>query len=216
MSQSEAKPQAAKLEQAYRELRRAIEAGEYTSNEHLVEQPLTESLGISRNTLRAVLARLENEGFIQLEPNRGARVRAFSREEAYDVLRVREVLEGLAARLAAERLTADERTELASTIELAQKALRDDDLQTFTKMNRRFHVVLIEAARSPMTASMLDSLHFPMMKYQFQSMLVPGRKLQVCDEHEAVLAAIVRGDGDEAERVARWHVGRIRDTLQSL
>jgi DNA-binding GntR family transcriptional regulator len=93
----------AKIERAYQRLKQDIMSGAYSPNERLVEAPLTRALGVSRNTLRTVLARLEQEGLVVLEPNRGGRVRAFSLEEAHDMLRVREVLEGLIARLAAER-----------------------------------------------------------------------------------------------------------------
>ena len=93
--------EAAKIERAYQQLRHDIVTGVYSPNERLVEQPLTTRLGISRNTLRTVFARLESESVVVLEPNRGARVRAFSAEEAEDVLLVREVNEGLVASLAA-------------------------------------------------------------------------------------------------------------------
>lgn len=216
MTDVKAEPRQAKMEQAYFELRRALEAGEYASNEHLVELPLSKSLGISRNTLRAVLTRLEQEGFIVLEPNRGARVRAFTLEEARDALRAREVLEGLVCRLAAERATAAQKNELRSLIDAAEAALAGDDLTAFTHANRHFHVLLVDIADSPMASSMLDSIHFPMMKFQFQSTLVPGRKNMVSGEHGQIVEAIERGDADEAERIGRWHVRQIQNTLDRL
>ncbi|MFT4085131.1 MAG: GntR family transcriptional regulator [Nocardioides sp.] len=216
MPQQNAEPRQAKMEQAYLQLRRAIEAGEYASNEHLVELPLSRTLGVSRNTLRAVLTRLEQEGFIVLEPNRGARVRAFSLEEAQDALRTREVLEGLVARLAAERITAKQARELTKIVDGADRALEQDDLRTFTTTNRQFHVKLVEIADSPQASSMLDSLHFPMVKFQFQTTMVPGRKTEVSGEHRKLLEAVVSGDADAAERVGRWHVGKIQETLAKL
>jgi DNA-binding GntR family transcriptional regulator len=72
-------------------------AGTYSPNERLVEATLTRRLGVSRNSLRTVLASLQHEGLVVLEPNRGARVRSFSLDEARDILRVREAIEALIA-----------------------------------------------------------------------------------------------------------------------
>jgi DNA-binding GntR family transcriptional regulator len=79
--------------------------GVYTPRQRLVETDIAPALGVSRATLRAVLIRLQHEGLIEIQPNRGAQVRAFSVEEAARILQVREVLEGLAAALAAEQAT---------------------------------------------------------------------------------------------------------------
>ncbi|GAA5003824.1 GntR family transcriptional regulator [Streptomyces hyderabadensis] len=203
----------AKIDRACRQLRKDIMEGVYSPNQRLVEAPLTRELGISRNTLRTVMARLEYEGLIVLEPNRGGRVRSFSLEEARDLLRVREVVEALVAGLAAERATEEQRSGLRAVVEEAQAALDADDLMRFTEMNGKFHVDVIEAAGSPKAADVLESLHFPLVKFQFQSVLVPGRKTESLAEHRALMEAIVAGDVEGAERSARQHIQRVRATL---
>ena len=139
----------AKIERVYPQLKRDIMSGVYSPNERLVEAPLTRVLGVSRNTLRTVLARLEREALVVLEPNRGGRVRAFSPAEAHDMLRVREVLEGLVAELAAERASSEQRDRLKAIVAETQQALEDDDLMRSSALNRLFHDLLIEAARQP-------------------------------------------------------------------
>jgi DNA-binding GntR family transcriptional regulator len=206
--------EAAKLERAYHRLKKDIVSGVYSPNERLVESTLASILEVSRNTLRAVLARLENEGIIVLEPNRGARVRAFSLEEAHDILYVREALEGLVAGLAAQRATDEQRSRLRAIVEETEQALEEDDLMRYTALNRRFHEQLIEAAGSAKAAAVLDSLNFPLVKYQFQSMLVPGRKADSLDEHRDLLRAVEAGDVETAERIARHHITQVRGTLE--
>ncbi|BBB01366.1 putative GntR family transcriptional regulator [Actinacidiphila reveromycinica] len=203
----------AKIETAYRQLKHDITTGVYSPNERLVEAPLTRALGISRNTLRAVLARLESDGLVVLEPNRGGRVPSFSIEDARDILRVREVLEGLVAGLAAERATPEQRERLREVIEGTEQALKEDDLMRYTSLNREFHSLITAAAGSPQTATMLDSLLFPLVKFQFQAVMVPGRKADSLEEHRAVLHAVEAGDTAEAERVARTHIRQVRATL---
>jgi DNA-binding GntR family transcriptional regulator len=204
------------IERAYQQLKQDIMSGVYSPNERLVEAPLTRALGVSRNTLRTALARLEKEGLIVLEQNRGGRVRAFSVEEAHDMLRVREVLEGLAGRLAAVRATPEQRARLRAIVTETEQAVKDDDLMRYSAMNREFHELVIEAASSPQTAEALDALHFPLVKFQFQVTLVPGRKQENVKEHYDLLRAIEAGDADGAESASRLHVQHIRATLERL
>src|SRR6266498_3546889 len=96
------------LEYAYQRLKDAIANGIYMPNQRLIEAEVTQALGVSRTTLRAALIRLHQEGLIEIEVNRGARVRAFGLDEAVEILLVREVLEGLAAVLAIEKATEDD------------------------------------------------------------------------------------------------------------
>ncbi len=215
MEQSSARD-GAKIERAYQQLKKDIMSGVYSPNERLVEAPLTRVLGVSRNTLRTVLARLEHEGLVVLEPNRGGRVRAFSLAEAHDMLRVREVLEGLVAGLAAARATAEQRARLKEIVAETEQALKDDDVMRSSALNRQFHELLVEAAGSTQAASALDSLHFPLVKFQFQVTLVPGRKQESLEEHRDLLHAIEAGDTAAAERAGRLHVERIRAALERL
>jgi DNA-binding GntR family transcriptional regulator len=215
-SDQSAAREVAKLEQAYQHLKHDIMSGAYSPNERLVEAPLTRALGVSRNTLRTVLARLEHEGLVILEPNRGGRVRSFSLEEAHDMLRVREVLEGLVAGLAAVRATPEQFARLRAIVSETGQAIKDDDVMQYTALNRQFHEQVIEVAGSRQAATALDALHFPLVKFQFQVALVPGRKLENVAEHLDVLRAIEARDADGAERAARMHVQRIRAALERL
>ena len=199
-------PDAAKIELAYQRLKQEIVGGVYSPNEHLIEARLTDALGISRNSLRTVLARLEHEGLIVLEPNRGGRVRDFSVEEAADIARVRGVLEGLVARLAALYATDEQREQLREILALTEQALEGDDLMRYCELNREFHALLEAAAGSATAAGILDSLRFPLVKFSMQAVLVPGRKAEAVQEHHELLRAIDERDPDAAERAARVHI----------
>src|ERR687895_304956 len=95
-----------RVEATYQRLKHDIMKGIYTPRQRLIETDIAQVLGVSRATLRAALLRLQHEGFVEIQPNRGAQVRGFSVEEATRILQVHEVLEGLAAGLAAEKATA--------------------------------------------------------------------------------------------------------------
>jgi DNA-binding GntR family transcriptional regulator len=204
---------AAKMERAYRRLKHDILSGVYSPNQRLVESPLTQILQIGRNTLQAVLARLDQEGLVVLEPYRGGRVRVLSLEQAHDVLRVREVLEGMVGGLAATRATSDERSRMRQAVSQADQALKDDDWMRLASLNSQFHADVVDAARCPAAASFLDSLHLPLVRSRFPAVLIPRRKAHALHEHYDLLQAIEDGDADGAERAARVHVEQIRATL---
>jgi DNA-binding GntR family transcriptional regulator len=205
---------AAKVEQAYQRLKQDIVSGVYSPNERLVEVPLRRVLGVSRNTLRTVLVRLQHEGLVILEPNRGGRVRALSLEEAHDLLRVREVLEGLTAALAATRATPEQRARLGAVFSAMERALADDDLTGYSTLNSQFHAYVLEVAGSPQAAALADALHFPLVKLQFRPVLRHGRRAASLAEHRDLLRAIEAGDADGAERAARSHIQHIRAALE--
>src|SRR5919106_5618404 len=88
-------PVCSRVEATYQRLKGDIMEGVYTPRQRLIETEIAQVLGVSRATLRAALIRLQHEGLVEIQPNRGAQVRAFSVEEAERILQVREVLEGL-------------------------------------------------------------------------------------------------------------------------
>lgn len=201
------------LEYAYQRLRDAIVNGTYLPNQRLIEAEVTVALGVSRTTLRAALIRLHEEGLVEIEVNRGARVRAFSLEEAIEILDVREVLEGLAAVLATRNATEDDLASLRGIVEEMKDALAIDDVMRYASLNHRFHRTILDAAGHDIVARILGSLQYPLVRYQFGSILVPGRRDTSLGEHQAILSALEARNAIEAERVARLHVANVREAV---
>lgn len=203
----------AKLDRAYQRLRQDIISGVYRPDERLVEARLTHALEVSRSTLRTILVRLQQDGLVVLEPNRGARVRALSLDEAHDVLHVREVLEGLTAALAATRASTEQVAGLGAVFAEMERALSGGDLIRYSVLNGAFHARVLEVAGSPQTAILVDSLQFPLVKRQFRPVLTQARKTASLGEHRDLLRAIETRDADGAERAARSHIQHIRAAL---
>src|SRR5205085_10047912 len=128
----------------YQRLKDAIANGIYMPNQRLIEAEVTQALGVSRTTLRAALIRLHQEGLVAIEVNRGARVRAFSLAEAVEILLVREVLEGLAAVIAIDRITPEDLQELRENVEQMKGALAADDVMQYAALNGRFHKIILD------------------------------------------------------------------------
>jgi len=188
--------------------------GVYLPHQRLIEAEVTQALGVSRTTLRAALIRLHEEGLVEIEVNRGARVRAFSLSEAVEILRVREVLEGLAAVIAIDKATPEDIRELRAVVVEMEDALATDDVMRYAALNARFHQIILDAAGHEIVNRFLGSLRYGLIRYQFGSILVPGRRDQSLAEHQAILAALEAKDAAEIERVARLHVASVRETVE--
>jgi GntR family transcriptional regulator, vanillate catabolism transcriptional regulator len=213
-------------------LREMILAGELPSGARIAELAIVEKLGVSRTPIRAALVRLEQEGLLQALPNGGFAVRTFSERDAADAIEVRGTVEGLAARLAAERgapavVLAEARACLAQIdAVLNQPALDDEAFTRYVTLNEKFHNLLSEMADSAVIRRELDrvvNLPFasPSAFIVMQANSPRARDMLIVaqDQHRQVLDAIESREGARAEAIMREHSRiaqrNLRDALQS-
>jgi DNA-binding GntR family transcriptional regulator len=201
---------------AYQGLRDRIVQGVYLPEQRLTEMELSRDLGVSRPTIRMALVRLEREGLIVTQPNRGASVRSIGAAEAIRTLRVREVLDGLAAALAAESATSDELDQLAAIVQQMAAVQGPDQHLDYSALNGRLHALILQAARDEMLERQLSSLNYALVRFQYRTVLVPGRPAESLAEHRAIVEAIRQHDPAAAERAMRYHVSRVRATLSRI
>ncbi|HLU43224.1 MAG TPA: GntR family transcriptional regulator, partial [Microthrixaceae bacterium] len=128
-------------------LRDDILAGVFPPGERLIELQLSERYGVGRAAIRAALVELDTEGLVQRETNRGATVRRITVAEAVEITEARAALEGLIARLAAERATDRERDDLRALVDEMTVAVDKDDKLEYSKLNRSLHAALRRIAR---------------------------------------------------------------------
>jgi GntR family transcriptional regulator of vanillate catabolism len=199
-------------------LREMILAGELPGGARIAELALVERLGVSRTPIRAALMRLEQEGLLEALPNGGYAVRTFSERDVADAIELRGTVEGLAARLAAERGVAEVvLTEARACLDevdqlLRQPALDDEDFTRYVRLNQRFHNLLAEMAGSAVLARELErvvNLPFasPSGFVVVQANSPQARDMLVVaqDQHRQVLDAIGRREGSRAEAIMREH-----------
>jgi GntR family transcriptional regulator of vanillate catabolism len=199
-------------------LRELLLNGEFEPNEHLSELPLVERLGVSRTPLRLALARLEHEGLLEARDGGGYSVREFTRSDIDDAIELRGVLEGTAARMAAEhgvsRRLLNRMTACTDRMEAVVRE-RDDEVEAFVEYvdrNESFHELLAESAGSPVLARAIEQatslpfaspgavvLSHAALERSWEILLVAVR------QHRALVEAIEQGQGSRAEAVAREH-----------
>jgi GntR family transcriptional regulator, vanillate catabolism transcriptional regulator len=211
-------PSASQAVKAQLRLREMILAGELPGGARIAELALVERLGVSRTPIRSALMRLEQEGLLEALPNGGYAVRTFSERDVSDAIELRGTVEGLSARLAAERGVAavvlgEARSCLAQIdAVLEQPALDDEAFTRYVALNQRFHTLLAEMAGSPVLARELDrvvNLPFasPSGFVGVQANASRARDMLVVaqDQHRQVLEAIERREGARAEAIMREH-----------
>jgi len=198
---------------ARRELAAAIRRGDYKPNQRLVESELTVALGVSRPTLRAVFVALEQENYIMLERNRGARVRQFSPAEADEILEAREIIESATAGLAATKITREECDELEAIVNQMIEADRVGEGQRYSACNRQFHARVLAAARQPTLARFLAATPYPLVMSQYRDLLTRHPREGSLREHQAILAALRIGNAIAAEAGMRHHLAAARRAL---
>jgi GntR family transcriptional regulator, vanillate catabolism transcriptional regulator len=208
-------PQAVKAQLRLREM---ILAGELPGGARIAELTLVERIGVSRTPVRAALMRLEQEGLLEGLPNGGYAVRTFSERDVADAIELRGTMEGLAARLAAERgvapdVLAEARACLAEVDSLLERPALDDEAFTrYVTLNQRFHNLLSDMCGSPVLARELArvvSLPFasPSGFVVVQANTPRARDMLVVaqDQHRQVLEAIECREGARAEAIMREH-----------
>ena len=203
-------------DEGYERLYQAILRGEFQPNERLIEMDLAQLYNVGRAAIRTTLARLEQDGLVEREPNRGARVRAISEEEAVETLEARAVLEGLAARYAARNVTDADIADLRAIVGEMEARLAEGDLLGISEGNGRLHSRLLQIANNKTVARLIERLHAQHIRSQFRIILVPGRPPRSVAEHRAIVEAVASRDPDAAEAAMRSHLANTVETLRTL
>lgn len=203
-------------EPLYDQLRRAISAGELQPLEPLVEADLMDRFGVGRPAVRVALVRLEQEGLVEREPNRSARVRLVGPEEAQEIYEARILLETHAAGKAAEKATPSDIAELRSLIDEVA-ARRDAGLfSQAADLDTLLHRRILEIAGNRTIARMHDGLHGHLVRYRHRLRLEQESSQSSLDEHRHIIEALAASDSDAASTLMREHLESLLRTLQEI
>lgn len=197
-------------------VRMAIAHGELLPGQHLVENDLAAMFEVSRGAVRSALTVLDSDGLVTRSPNRGARVRPISLQEAVEITELRAVVEGLCAAKAAKLATADERAELRRMDNRMRLAVEAGDVAEYNRLSESVHEAIRQVSAQATAVDVLDRLRYRSVRYQFSVGRLPGRPRQGAREHSAVVHAVVAGDSDLAENEMRTHLQSVIGALYDL
>lgn len=202
-------------EKTYNTLKRAILDLDLKPGQLLTEEELSEQLGVSRTPLRSALSKLDYENLITVIPGRGTYVTELSSKHMEDIFDVREVVDMLSVKLAAERKTDENIKEMNDLIKEQELLLEegDFDVKQFIKLDIDFHCVIAKAANN----EILDRLTLELVEgYNRYILSTPflDRADTIVLEHRKIIEAIKEGNGEKASLIIQSHITDIKEELR--
>jgi len=200
--------------QVYQVLKERILDGLFRPSESLVEINLASELGVSRNTIRKALLKLESERLVIIEDNGRARVKHFTVEEIMECLEVRELLEGFVMRKSAPHLRGGDIEEMRNILREMEMCIRQNNLILYSQNNWRFHDIIYRVCPNKPAVEFIMMIKNQLKRYNIKTILVQGRGEDSLEEHKCILSAIEKGDIDGAEIEIKRHINNLREVLQ--
>jgi DNA-binding GntR family transcriptional regulator len=202
------------IEFAYQIIKERILNGTYRPSQKLVESQLSEIIGVSRNTVKTALLKLEQENLVIIENNKGATIKSFTIEEVKNYLEIREVLEGLIIRSAVPNFLEDDLNHLEQILSKMENYLCENNYDEYTKLNIEFHDTIYKLAKNIQAVKMVNMIKTQLIRYHFRTILVPGRNEKSLQEHKNIYQALKERDALGAEEAMKHHVANVRKTIE--
>lgn len=204
-----------KTEEAYEYLKTRIITASYRPGQYLNIGMICEETGLGRTPVHDALLRLSHDGLIDIFPKKGAIVRPDSVSEVSEILEARWVMEPYCAGLAAERVTPAQIKEMEDILEKCSRLITERGFDEFMLLDGRFHSVVLAASGNQTLAGLILSLHEKATRVWFLAMWEVADLARTQKEHEAILAAMKRGDQVGATTAMQQHLTSLRRRVLS-
>ncbi|MCL2470576.1 MAG: GntR family transcriptional regulator [Propionibacteriaceae bacterium] len=197
------------------QIKKALQHGELAPGQRLVEQDLADTYNASRSAVRDALVDLSAEDIIVLVPQRGARVRVISVEEAVQSTECRSALERLCARKAALLASDKQLDELRDIGQKMTAAVEAGEFDTYSTLNRYLHTWIVDASGQKVAKRQLDRLSNQLVRYQFRLALRPGRSAESLVQHRDIINAVCAHDPEAADAAIARHLDSVIEQLKA-
>lgn len=196
-------------EKVFKTIRQSILEGEYKQGDVIREAVIAKALNVSRTPVREAIRQLELEGLVHSIPNKETIVSGVTQEDVQDIFMVRGRLEGLAGRLAAERITEEELGKLKEILELTEFYISKNDISRIDTLDHSFHDIIYDATKSKILKHVLSDFHSYVQQTRKESIAIPGRPKRLLEEHTAIFEALSKRDAQKAEEIVNAHVQQV-------
>lgn len=199
-------------------LRNAIMHGDLKPGARLMEIKLANALGVSRTPVREAIRMLELEGLVVMIPRKGAHVASITEEDMNEVLEVRMGLEEFAARLACERITAEQGAQLKqAAADFARETDKPgDDISGLAEADVRFHDIIYQATGNKRLMQLINNLREQMYRYRVEYLKDKSVRKQLVQEHEAIYQALMARDYKQAFHYTFEHIRKQQFTIKQM
>jgi DNA-binding GntR family transcriptional regulator len=201
------------VESIIRRVKKDVQNGNYAPGQRLIEADLRHVTGASRGPIREAMRRLAAEGLVDIQHQKGARVRRLARREIENLYDVREILEGFAASRAAAR--SDNPAFRAGITKLEERFKKEFDgsPQTYMDYNGAFHAFIVQHSENADLVRLVSELHVPIFMLRLYHIIDRAFIRRAHDEHVEIVKHLLRGDGARAERAMRKHIRSTKATV---
>jgi len=193
-------------QKVYRLLKESIIKGFLEPGTKLLENKIAEKMQVSRTPVREAMQKLVAEGFVKTTPNQTMVVTEVSPEDVKEVLQIRGVLEGLAARIAAKKINRREIDELENVVAQMSLYVSKENLSSYCKVDDEFHDLILNICGNKWIIQIRDNLGSFIYRFRIKSLSVPGRLKCSLKEHQAIMEALKKRDSVEADRLSQVHM----------
>ena len=194
----------------YEELKRQILMGEIPPGTRMMEVELAEKMGVSRTPVREAIRKLEKEGLVAIEPRRGAYASDISIKDMLDVLEVRQDLEGMAAAMAARKVTEDEKKAFIKANTAYMEAVKSGDTEEIIRCDEVFHKLIGDFSGNKTLNQLLSQVQELALRFRYLYYDDFSRYEKMPMEHEEIEEAILSGDSRKARIVAEEHIDNLK------
>jgi DNA-binding GntR family transcriptional regulator len=198
--------------QVYDILKEMIADRRFTPGAYINVEKLVLELGVSRTPIWEAIRRLEQEGIVIHTPHKGVQVRELTRKTALELYQVREIMEGLAARLAADRASPDTIGRMKTCLEEQEVIVREGDAVAYSRSDHEFHLLIYQTCGNQLLEELLEGLRYKALPLAFR--LTP-----YFDEflvfHKEILKAFRKKDGQAAEESIKRHNRRMLEIIET-
>ena len=194
----------------YEELKRQILVGEIAPGTRIMEFELAEDMGVSRTPVREAIRKLEKEGLVTIEPRRGAYASDISIKDMVDVLEVRQMLEGMAASMAAQKVTEEEKLDFVEANSAYKNAVKKGNIEEIIRYDELFHQLIVSYSGNKTLNQLLSQVQELALRFRYIYYDDFSRYENMPVEHEEIEEAIISGDTQKAKVVAEEHVERLK------
>jgi DNA-binding GntR family transcriptional regulator len=203
-------------QQAFEFVRQQILTMGFKPGEYITDTQIAVRLNISRTPVREAFQRLEKEGLLVNDPHRGWRIYYLSLNDIHEIFDIKEAVEGMVARRASECKDEELRAELKDAIQQLASASEINDTDAWLQADYHLHTILFSMADNERARRIIDNLNDQWHRVRVGFSALQGRTSISILEHKAFVDCILDGNGEEAERLMRTHLNRVRQELVNL
>lgn len=201
------------VEQVTKAILEEISGGKFRPGTRIIQEQIAKELGVSRQPIQQALLLLRNQGILQDAPGRGLLVAPLDLDYVRNMYDMRAVIEGLACRRAAEINARTAKAKGPALIRAGRKAVAANSVPEMIAADMAFHIFIYELSENPLIAPAMETHWSSTQRVMGEVLMRDQHPRNIWDQHEAMLEAIIAGDGATAEARGRQHISEAADFM---